>query len=106
MMTNPWDIDEAFEPMLTDEIAVTSNGNKQTLQAAVFVDSTADLMNQDMVDTEVEHIQVVCKAQDWSIVKLMKIGDNLEVNATGKKYSIDEVKRTQDLGIIISARSI
>lgn len=37
---------------------------------------------------------------------LMQIEDVIEVLSTGKRYAVDEVKRTRELGITISARSI
>ena len=45
MMTNPWDIDEAFEPMFTDAIAIDSKSGKQTLNVIVFTDGDADVIN-------------------------------------------------------------
>lgn len=45
MMTNPWNIDEAFEPMFTDAIAIDSKNGKQTLNVVVFTDGDADVIN-------------------------------------------------------------
>ena len=92
--------------MYNEAIAVHSNGNRQSLNVAIFDDTTAEPYTSDMAASEIEHILVVCERHDWASVALMQIGDVIEVMSTGKRYAIDEVKRTRELGITISARSI
>ena len=92
--------------MFNEAIAVKSNGNRQSLNVAIFDDSAAEPYTSDMAASEIEHILVVFERRDWAAAELMKVGDELEVLSTGKRYAIDDVKRTRELGITISARSI
>lgn len=106
-MHNPWDdIEEAFEPMFTDAIAVDSAANRQTLQVIVFNDGSADVVSPDLAATDIERIQVVVRRGDWAGVELMKVGDRFEVLSTGKKYAIDSVDHDRTLGITLHARSV
>lgn len=59
-MQNPWQINDAFAPMFNEAISISSSGNRQTLNVAIFDDSTAEPYTSDMAASEIEHILVVC----------------------------------------------
>ena len=57
MMVNPWDnIEKAFEQMFTESIVIEHNAEKQTIEAAVFIDNTGDSLVDDALDTDREDI--------------------------------------------------
>ena len=104
-MKNPFDIEDAFNPMYTDNASIVGKNCRTTLKCCVFNDSTSDPTNPDMVDTDIERIDIVTRREDWPQVKLMEIGDKVEIANTRKRYIIDGVRRDSSLGVVISARS-
>lgn len=107
-MKSPWkDYDAAFEPMFSESIVLTHLSKKQTIEAAVFIDNTGDALNDDMIDTDREDIQIVCNKRDWSYISKLSRGDLVERTATnGVKYKVTEVKQDALMGWCIYARSI
>lgn len=107
-MKSPWkDNDVAFEPMFTESVVIAHEGKKQTIEAAVFIDNTADAIVDEALDTDIEEIRIVCKKKDWGYVSKLARGDEVqrsEVN--GVRYKISEVKADALMGWCIYARSV
>ena len=108
MMKSPWkDNDVAFEPMFTESIVLTHKNEKQSIEAAVFIDNTADSIVDEALDTDFEEIKVVCKRKDWGYVSKLVRGDLVErTEVNGVKYKVQEIKNDSLMGICILARSI
>ena len=107
MTKSPWtDNDVAFEPMFTESVVIIHKDEKQTIEAAVFVDSTDDAAIDDALDTDIEQIRVVCKKKDWGYISKLRRGDTVERTAVnGVKYKVQEIKNDFLMGMCILARS-
>lgn len=58
-MHNPWDdIEEAFEPMFTDAIAIDGNSGRQTLKVVVFDATDNEALSEDMVDSDRKYVDI------------------------------------------------
>ena len=104
-------IEAAFTPMYEESVVIrgTRPDNKsfaQTISAAIFLSMMGDSISEDTMDTDREDIDIVCRERDWAFVQTLRRGDEVErTTYNGVKYSIQEVKRDQTMGWVISARS-
>lgn len=107
-MKSPWkDNDVAFEPMFTESVVIVHKNEKQTIEAAVFIDNTADSVIDEALDTDIEEIRVVCEKRDWGYVSKLLRGDEVQrTDVNGVRYKISEVKFDTLMGWCIYARSI
>lgn len=106
-MKNPWNIDNAFDPMFDESIWLKRKDNQQlTTKAAVFIDNTAVPLDDDMMETDCEQLNFLVKRCDWPFVQKLQRGDTLKrEDFNGKKYTIQDVMNDNALGLVIKARS-
>ena len=112
MNNSPWkDSDKAYAPMFTESIVISGTREdgtfKQTIQAAVFIDMTADAISDEAIDTDRENINICCNQKDYAFVQKLLRGDTIErPEINGVKYKIKSVKHDDVMGLVIQARSI
>lgn len=104
MMTNPWDIDEAFEPMFTDAISIDCNSGRQTLKVIVFDASDNEALSEDMVDSDRKYVDIYFMQKDWAFVKQLRRGDVIERNDKSIRYAVRSVVNDELFGVVVHAR--
>ena len=106
--TNPWQIDNAFEPMYTESVSVSAPRKdttlRQTLKCCIFADGTGETLYDGNTETNREDIMLVTRKGDWKFVQSLQTGDTLNVLSTDLKYVISDVKKDVFWGWIITAR--
>lgn len=104
---SPWEnIDNAFEPMISQTITINHGSATYSIHAHVMTDNNVDPY-ADTMDTDVKEINIVTKMSDVAIVSTLKRGDTISIvkhNQT-KTYSIQDVLEDDVFGYIIKARS-
>lgn len=63
--------------MFTESVVIVHKNEKQTIEAAVFIDNTADSVIDDALDTDIEEIRIVCEKRDWGYVSKLLRGDEV-----------------------------
>lgn len=106
--TNPWEIDNAFEPMYTEVVNVSAPRKdttlRQTLKCCIFTDGTGETLYEGSTETDREDIMVVTRKGDWKFVQSLQTGDEIKRLSNDITYTISDVKKDAFWGWIITAR--
>jgi hypothetical protein len=107
-MKSPFEnIDAAFDVMFTEAITVMINRNgnthKQTIKANVFLDNTELPLDENIMDSNLEQILIICKPKDWAFCKTLQRGDDI-IRNDGRKYNVMSVNNDELMGYVITAR--
>ena len=60
-MTNPWTIEEPFDPMYDEHVVISHGGQRTTINACVLSDGTGEPISDSDMDTEREDIKILCR---------------------------------------------
>ena len=106
-MRNPWNINDAFDPMFCEDVEINTDTSKFTLKCVVFSDNTGDAFSEDMIQTNRMDICIVIRMDDWPVIKNVHINNVVRrvVNGNVVTYAVSDVIDDQTLGKIIKARS-
>lgn len=106
--TNPWETDNAFEPMYTEVISISAPRNnntiRQTLKCCVFTDGTGEALYDGNTETDREDIMIATKKGDWKFVQSLQTGDEIKRLSNDITYTVSTVKKDALWGWIINAR--
>lgn len=111
-MKSPFEnIEKAFEPFYNDEIVVeTKGGERQTVRAFLATDNTADTLDENMMESNQEAIQITFPREVWPYVGSLKRGDRIiktdKVTNQEREYVVQDVLMDFALGFVVKARSI
>ena len=106
-MSNPWiETDGAFAPFFDESvIARSKDGKAVTIRAAVFSCNTGEPLDESLLETECDTLNLVVARCDWPYAKTLARGDSLEIDCKGK-YKICTVNHDKQFGLVITARSV
>lgn len=112
-MTTPWNgFDDAFTPMFSEPVVITSsqgnNNISQTVVCCVLSSTTDEPYSDEMMDTNRVELDFVCNRKDWKFLSMVHRGDTLVRQGifNKPKYTVQTVKEDDVLGIIIKAKSV
>lgn len=105
--TDPWKLEDAFDPMFNEDIEIYIGGTRVTVKCAIFVDSNGEVLSDDMLDTDRRDINIFIRQRDWVLLKNVNVNDIVRRTVGGNvvEYAVSELVDDMAMGKIIKARS-